>query len=585
MDAGNRRAGTPWREVAVLAALGVVLSAGGAALLAQDRVLFGTFGDSEQLIWQTRNLLKVVESGSWIISDAFFGVDVPYAYMPTSFGEALAISGLRLLSGNVWFAYNFGVLCGMAANFVSMYACLRAQATGRPAAFLGGLVYLFAPQTAAQGIAGHMWLVWTFLLPPLFVLVAQAGRDVRGSWWPKLAVVTSLLVWIHEYLWLFGAGVAAVAIAITVIRRGASPARPLALALVAAGLLLLPFVSAQVSRAAFERNEPDASSRYAALAEGFSSVPTDYIRPSDSSLLYLEIPPPVTRPFAWETLNYLGLIPMIAAVLLVVPPVRAKVDPDQLRFLIRTAPVALVAFVVSLGAHLPPIRALYDLDVSPVSDISAWGRFGVFAFVWFAFAAAAVAHALLRPLRDILVIAFVLVATPIVVVDQYPFFDVVSHSARAPSRLISTVRSSPVDTYVMHVPLDPSGVGRYNAMAQFLQTFHERPIVNGYMSLIRGRYYEQLSGAPIACLQAFEIVAPRCPSPSALGRYLTASNVGWVVLDRFQTQITTFSAENPFRVALRIDRIETVLNRLEEAGYLTREYADDDYVLFRVSRL
>jgi hypothetical protein len=207
------------KEAAILFGIGAVPGLALAIYLALDHRFLGTYGDTQQLLWQARNLANLLRTGNAIVTDAFFGVPSPYAYMPTSFGEGTFILVFRTLTGSPWFTMNFGVLLGLAANLASMYVCLRVVGLSLKASLLGAFMYMMAPQSVGQALSGHMWFSWTFLFPPFLLLILHAGKKAPPRWWLWLGIIAGSLVWIHEYWAFFGGLVAFTIGSITFLRQ------------------------------------------------------------------------------------------------------------------------------------------------------------------------------------------------------------------------------------------------------------------------------------------------------------------------------------------------------------------------------
>jgi hypothetical protein len=435
-----------------------------------------------------------------------------------------------------------------------------------------------------------MWFSWTFLIPPLFLLVAGAGARVKSPrWWIYLAVVTSFFLWFHEYFWLFAGVVGLVAAVVTLARKRPVDFGWIAGAIGVALLITGPALWLHIERRSFDESHNIKPVRTIEIAKKFSSDPADFLQPVDRSSLYLDLPKALTQESRYESINYLGLVGMLSLLALPVLIARGRLSAQQRRFLLATAGIAVAGVLFSLGPRIPTegdfpglSAFFYDHDVWPANQIAAWSRYGIFAFMWVASVVAFVYQALTRKLPRIWATVALLLVSAIVIFDQYPHFDLIRHETRVPDAMISTIERSPRDAYVMHLPLDGFGGVEYNAVAEFFQTFHERPIVNGYTPAINPAYVNLMRQAPIGCLNTYAVHP--CPSTTAIGRYLEDSEIEWIVFERFRLQTVIESTqENPLLLHRQLKMIEGILDDLQKGGSIHTEYSDERYVVYRVN--
>jgi hypothetical protein len=137
------------------------------------------------------------------------------------------------------------------------------------------------------------------------------------------------------------------------------------------------------------------------------------------------------------------------------------------------------------------------------------------------------------------------------------------YSATIP-RIYEHVKNAPGDSRLMELPVGArdgtSSVGNFTARSQFFQTFHEKPLVGGYLSRVaRKRIDAMRSNAMIDALivlsEGGDIPEETKARLIELGPVWTErSNIGFVVIDRPRTS----EALRAFAIgALRLELVDT----------------------------
>jgi hypothetical protein len=137
------------------------------------------------------------------------------------------------------------------------------------------------------------------------------------------------------------------------------------------------------------------------------------------------------------------------------------------------------------------------------------------------------------------------------------------YSAAIP-RIYEHVKAAPRDVRVMELPVGArdgtTSVGNFTARSQFFQTFHEKPLVGGYLSRVSRQRIDalrsnQMLDALILLSEGGELPAETLAQLVDVGPVWTErSKIGFVVIDRARsTQALSDFAVN----ALRLEHVET----------------------------
>ncbi|HUL28395.1 MAG TPA: hypothetical protein VLW44_21760 [Streptosporangiaceae bacterium] len=95
----------------------------------------------------------------------------------------VALSPVSWLFGPVT-ALNVALTLAPPLSALSMYGCLRrALGAGRPAAFLGGLLFGFSPYMMRNEAFNHLQVTFLPLLPLIFLCCYELAVAQQGSWW------------------------------------------------------------------------------------------------------------------------------------------------------------------------------------------------------------------------------------------------------------------------------------------------------------------------------------------------------------------------------------------------------------------
>jgi hypothetical protein len=137
------------------------------------------------------------------------------------------------------------------------------------------------------------------------------------------------------------------------------------------------------------------------------------------------------------------------------------------------------------------------------------------------------------------------------------------YSATIP-RIYQHVKDAPGDVRLLELPVGArdgtSSVGDFTARSQFYQTFHEKPLVGGYLSRVSRQRIDamrsnQMVGALLALSEGGQISDETRATLADLGPVWTErSKIGFVVIDRPRTS----QALRDFAIgALQLEHVET----------------------------
>lgn len=583
-------------EVLIWLAIGVILAALAASMLADRHLFFGFFSDTQELIWQASALQEIIGSGSAVVRNAFFGVPTPYAYWPVSFFEILPFIALRGLGASVWFAYNMPVFLYLVLNFTAMYWVLRRFRFGREAAFLAALAFGLAPQIVVQSFS-HAILVPVFPIPLLvYLLVRLREEPERLRVWAAIGALIALMFWIMEYHGFLGVivFVAVLAFRLRALRRGL--VRGLAIWALAFGALFAPIAYLYAERAAYDRGHGVDPVRSVEEGYTYSASPGDYLFPSALNPVYQHVPRPFEN-IPGEFHNYVGLLGLGSLAWWFVAGRRRR-EPIPWRAPLRGARVELLVvgitgFLTSMGPMLRlnetflrlPIYVPAKLGIPPFDQIRVWGRFGIWAFAALTFL---IAHAVGswfsdHRFRRRTTIALLALATAVVAVDQFPYSRFERHRLDPPP-LSQVIKEDPGRFYVLHLPLYSSSGALFNVIAQFGQVFHGKPIVNGYSSFPHAVYERRLTSSPLVCLNYPQIKDLPFEGDCSFDR-LAADFVAWRVRYIFYERKTRWFIPPVFlpeddRIMRR--DLRRFLNEMERRRVVMELHRDQDWIVFRV---
>ncbi len=284
-------------------------------------------------------------------------------------------------------AYDVGMTAGMAASAWSAYWAIASLCRHRGPAWIGGLVFGFSPWILDEALAGHLFLVNLWLVPPLLLLLlrtldptlargGRTGATLGGVAAGQLLISQEILA---DAL-LLGAGLTA-ALAVAHRRRLRSHLRPVArrLALAAGTFALLAGVPLA---AALLGPGHDLHGRVENPA-GDAADLLGLVVPTARQLL--TVPPAARLAVRWEQYFaqplYLG-VPLLLVVGWAL--VARRIDP-----VVRGAAVVCVGVVIlALGPHLRVAGVATRLplpwaaiETLPVLGLAVPARIGAFAYL------------------------------------------------------------------------------------------------------------------------------------------------------------------------------------------------------------
>jgi hypothetical protein len=566
----------------------------------------GAHGDLEQFLWQIHRLPDALQ-GDWVSNDAFLGMPVAFAAVPTTWIHSALVLVVGEATGNVFFAYNAVLLGLLATNFVSTYAVARLLGYRSPIAVVAGVVFALASNSLVHAEGGHAGLTITAAFPwVLYAFVRLRGEPAARRWWVVLGVAVGACGYAHEY-WLMGA---LLTIPLAALLRGSWLWRDravltgAAIALVVAVTMNLPMILAFVERARLDHAQGVETTRTAREGVVHSAPAPVYIVPSDRNPLWRHAPLPYEHTNHIETVNYVGIVNLgvlgaAGGALLIrrrrrthAPAVDAVASPLRQA---RSDLVALAVFGLVLGfgtrirlnngvLHLPP-DLFFSWGIPGYEHVRSWGRYGIIVMLAAVFATADVLRRWLhgRVLSRAVLWSSVAALGVVALIDQQPQWPVPMHRIRVPHS-IDLVKDTPRDRFVMHVPLgvnDPI----HNTTAMVLQRFHGRTIVNGYATG-QPRYEERFSTTPLACVAwpyAADHVDDRACDPGRLAPALERLGIGTIVYEHTTPNDLDIGFTANDDEMLRRRTVE-LLDGLERTGWLEVLAIESPYTIYRFAR-
>lgn len=572
--------------------------------LASRDSFLGAFGDTENLIWQARNVSDVGLTGDSILRSSFLGTPTPLSYTPTSYLEAFPILFVYRVTRNVFFAYNFVMLFFLYLNFLSMYVVLRLLRSRVVTAIVGASVFSLAPTTLVR-VGGHMWFVITFTIPLYLYFMYRIKRDpTRLRLWVALGMLNGLLLWTHEYYGMFGVlmfGIFAL-VNLRTLWHGRAMIHLIAWT-VSFSVLAFPVVELYRDQHAFDRANHITTKRTPEEGALFSSTPVHYLFAGGVGWVHKKLPHVVEISGSLEGFNYLGIFNLLALLLFLVSRrVRAGAEgPDPPVHFVRTMRwelilIAGVAVILSLGPVLPvnqtvirlPADLAYRLNVPVLSQLRAWGRFGTFAFAVATMVSVHVfgflASRYLR--RPVIAAGALLLLVPAIGIDQYPFDTLPPPRHRAPiPPIVEKIGHEPGRFYVLQLPFTSAGGGLLQATAQVFQFVNRKPIANGSTSFQNPLYVRLIQSSTLGCFDYPAIRRTRTPGPcssAALATYLHESGVRYVYYEKVTHFFLPGEYEPKEDAEHRALTLEVITSLLEK-GAVRQVYSDQDYDFYRVN--
>ena len=467
-------------------------------LILHPRSLLGAMdptGDPSLNLWTLGwDLHTLAAHPSWLLNlrvfDApmYFPAPRTLAYSDHLLLQALLVAPIHAVTHDLVLCYNVLLLGSLVACALAMHVLVR-QLIGRESpAFVGGLIFGFAPYHFTHLV--HIQLQALYFLPLCFLFLHRLLRNVQWRDAIGLGIVAGLQTVSSVYYGVIGTiGLVCVAVMSVLLdrrwRAGMLLRRGAAAALVAI-VIAAPW-SISYLRVAAEagggRNLYETANSSATLASQFQAPPMNMIygrtglfRPGGGSRLPYRDGP--------EQALFLGFIPLaLAAVGMATPGANLR------RLATVYAILALVGVVLSLGPNgIRPVYALLYQGFFGMASIRAAARFDVLTLTAVAILASiGVQRLQARNGANQVVIA--VVACALIAVEycngtiDYP---------RPPALTTNAgrwLKAQPGSSAVACIPMD---LFETNTPCMLQGLEHGRPIVNGYSGL-RPPYFEALA--------------------------------------------------------------------------------------------
>ena len=497
------------------------------------RTLLGAMdvnGDASLNLWALGWDLRVIsEHPSWLLTGRVFDANIFFpaprtlAYSDNLLPQALALWPVYALTGDLVLCYNLLFAGSLVATALATHVLARVLTGSERAAYIGGLVFGFAPYHFAH--LGHLQLQALYFMPLSFLClhrIFERGRRIDSV---MLGVVLAVQAVSSIYYGIIGGiGVAAATVSLALLTRRVFDwrlLRQMGLALLVAMLVSIPWAIPYL----LVHSETGAGRSLGDAGRG-GTVLANYLQAPATNLLYGRTGLLRPGPDAW--LPYMEgveqeLFPGFAALLLALLGC-VYASKDTRRMSIVFTAVAAVGVLLSMGPASPiPLYALLYRGLFGMAAIRAVPRFSVLVLLGIAMLAAFAVRALelRRPHLSAGIFAVALLAIGVEYSNgaiAYPAPPPLSTGAGA------WLRGQPGSAPVVCVPMR---VWLANTPCMLQSLEHHRPIVNGY------------SGVMPPFFEAMVETANRLPAADAL---LAMHSVGveYVVSDMALTAEPAF---------------------------------------------
>ncbi len=485
--------------------------------------------DSYFSIWRTGWIAHALATAPARLFDAniFYPATGTLAYSDAMLLQGLLAAPFHWAGVSDVLIYNVLLLAGFIGSGLGMFILARYLTGTTGPALVAAAAFTMAPYRLEHIM--HLELQWAMWVP--LTWWALHRTVVEQSW--KFGALAGLLFALQAlscvYYSVFLAATLVVLVPGLLIvsgRRAPGSVRPLAAALVVAGVLALPYVWSyvQAGRVVGLRNLNEVAK--------YSAHPVSYLATSDSSWLW-----------GWTANRWgdseLRLFPGITVAALALFGFTSR----PRRWVVSYGLVALLAFQLSLGVNGWGYGWLLD-HVTPLRGLRAMARFGIITSAALALLAGLGAHALVdrgRRLahRRVLVLSAIVVLMTIDLANRP--LTLRSADIIKPSDVYKVIRSAGPGVVVeLPVPRLDQLPG-WDAFYSVWSRSHWFPLVNGYSGYYPPDYLRTL------------VSMASCPDGASLAR-LRAHDVRYIVVhsgfmehDRFTTLMLRMAAQKDLR--------------------------------------
>jgi hypothetical protein len=468
-------------------------------LVLHPQRLFGAIdptGDPSLNLWTLGwDLQTLSRHPGWLLNGRVFNAPIFFpaprtlAYSDHLLLQSLIVWPIYAVTHNLVVCYNLLLMASLVASAMAMHLLVRELIGSERAAFVGGLIFGFAPYHFTHLL--HIQLQALYFLPLSFLFLHRVIRTGRTVDTIALGLVVGLQTISSVYYGVIGAiGLLSVAVSWVVVDRQSRDWRLLrqgAVAAVVAALVAAPWSIAYLrvageagaGRNLYEtaNNSANLTSYLQAPATNLIYGRTNFLRPGGVSHLPFKDGP--------EQALFVGFVPLALAA---IGLVRVRGEP---RTNLVYATLAIVGVLLSLGPNgVRPVYALLYRAVFGMSAIRAAARFDVLTLVGVSVLAAS---GIRRLEASVAVKPWTIgVAAGALIAIEY-CNGVIAFPA--PPALTSNagqwLKSQPGQGAVICLPMGPFAT---NTPCMLQELEHGRPIVNGY-SGFRPPFFEALLDA------------------------------------------------------------------------------------------
>ena len=459
-------------------------------LVLHPRALLGAVdatGDASLYLWALGwNFRVISEHPAWLFTGRVFDANIFFpaphtlAYSDSLLPQAVALWPAYAITGDLTLCYNVLFFGSLVAAALAMHVLARELTGSERAAYVGGLIFGFAPYHFAH--LKHVQLQALYFMPLSFLWLHRLFHRERRTDAVMLGVVLGLQTASSIYYGIIGGiGIAFAAVVLVLMTRPLRPARLLQHAAVAALIAVLVALPWTFSYLLVHR-ETGAGRSIGDAASG-GTVLANYLQAPATNLLYGRTG--ILRPGSGAWLHYSEgveqeLFPGFCALLLALLGCVAATK-DSRKVAVVFAVVAMVGVILSMGPAGPtPLYSLLYRGLFGMAAIRAVPRFSVLALIGIAVMAALAIRSLEarspRLSRGIFVAAVLAIAVEYTngTIDYPPPPPLQTSAGR-------WLHDQPGSGAVVCVPIR---VWLSNTPCMLQSLEHRRPVVNGYSGIL-----------------------------------------------------------------------------------------------------
>lgn len=503
----------------------IVLLIGIPAFVALKGYIIGASGDQEQFMWQSKNFVNIFINGTTLVNDSSFGIDIPYAYTPLAIVQSILYLTLKAIFTNTTLAVNLTTGIFLTLNYLSMYIFLKSLKLKPIVSTLGAVIFAFATQIIIHANY-HISLYIMFTVPLFFMFLKKAETSFSFKNITILMLLLATTFYIHEYHGFFLLVTFFVWIC---FNYRLFIKKTNLIAFIKASLIgvvsMSLFIKIYVDKLFYDTANNISSLRIPEQTINYNATLWDFLLPSNDNILFGNLASqiytnksPIERGLI-EFPNYLGIVVLILLFIGIVLWYKKKIEVRNKTTLFYLL-ILIIGIVFSSGAlyigtngtiRLPVFWG-FNFNIPPINQLRAFGRFGIYV----AFIATTASMFILNYIFINLKSSLARSVFPLIIVilavfsifDLYPESKILYHKWPIGS-FVDTIKNDNEFFYVLNFPFR-IGQPDYGSYPLYLQTLHQKNIINSYTSFTSPLYLNKIKSSEINCLYIDTIINRPC---------------------------------------------------------------------------